>query len=54
METEIEEGGMDPQTASTQLKCQCPREQMRLCKKVKASMLSIDPITLFEVDLHDI
>jgi len=54
METEEEEGGVDPQTASTQLKCQRLSERTGLCKKVKASKLSIDPITLTEGDLHDI
>ena len=53
-EVEEEEGGADPQTASTQLKCKHPTERTGLRKKVKALKLSIDPITLTEGDLHDI
>jgi len=36
------------------MKCQHPVEQVGLRNKVKASKLSIDPITLTEGDLHDI
>jgi hypothetical protein len=54
METERGRVAQDPQTTSTQLKRQHPREQMGPRKKVKASKLSIDPITLTEGDLHDI
>ena len=45
---------MDPQTMSTQLKRQCPREKVGLRKKSKASKTSSDPITLTKGDLHDI
>ena len=54
METKEEEGGADPQTTSTQLKCQCPTERTGPRKKVKASKLSIDQITLTEGGFHDI
>lgn len=54
METKEEEGGMDLQTTSTQLKRQHSSEKMGLRKKVKVSMLSIDLITLTKGDLHDI
>ena len=53
-EGEVEEGGVDPQTISIELKRQHPAEWAGSQKKVKASKLSIDPITLTEVDLHDI
>lgn len=53
-EVEEEEGGVDPQTASTQLKRQHPIKGTRPYKKVKALKLSIDLITLTEGDLHDI
>ena len=53
-EAEMAEGSVDPGTASTQLKHQHPVERPRLRKKVKASKLSIDPITLTEGDLHNI
>ena len=45
---------MDPQIMSTQLNHQHSTEWMEQRKKVKASNLSIDPITLTEGDLHDI
>lgn len=53
-ETDLEEGGADPQTTSTQLKRQCLREQVGQQKKSKASKTSFDLITLTEGDLHDI
>ena len=53
-EAEEEGRGTDPQTASTQMKRQCPSEWTGPGKKVKASKLSIDPITLIEGDLHNI
>lgn len=46
MEIEEEESGADPQTVLTQLKCQHQSESRGLCKKVKASKLSIKLITL--------
>ena len=54
VETQIENGGADPQTKSTQLKHPCPQEKAASRKKNKASKTSLDPITLTEVDLHDI
>lgn len=45
---------MDPGTASTQLKCPHMAERAGLRKKVKASKLAIDPITLAKGELHDI
>lgn len=55
-ETNTEQGGADPHISSTQLKCLCPREQVGLQKKLKASKNSFDLITgtLTEGDLHDI
>lgn len=53
-EPEIEEGGANPQTMSTQLKCQRSRKQVWPQKKSKASKTSFNPITLTEEDLHDI
>lgn len=53
-EEEEEEGGTNPQTASTQLKHQHMTEWTGFRKKVKASKLLIDPITLTKGDLHDI
>lgn len=53
-ESETEEGGADPHTTSTPLKRQCPREQVGLRKKSKASKTSFDPTTLTEGNLHDI
>lgn len=54
MEIEEEEGGANPQTTSTQLKCQHLSERIGSCKKVKASKMFIYQITLTEGDLHDI
>lgn len=51
-EVETKEGGVDPQIVSTQLKHQHLTDQAGLRKKVKASKLSIDLITLTEADLH--
>jgi len=53
-EAETEEGGTDLRTTSTQLKRQHLVERAGLWKKIKASILSIDPITLIKGDLHDI
>jgi len=53
-ETKLEEGIVDPQTVSTQLKSQHPSECTGPHKKVKASKLSTDPITLAKGDLHNI
>ena len=53
-EIETVEGSVDPGAASTQLKCPCIVEREGPRKKVKASKLAIDPITLTEGDLHDI
>lgn len=53
MKIEEEDGTTDPQTVSTQLKCQHLSEWTGLCKKVKVFKLYIDPITLIEGDLHD-
>lgn len=54
METEIDEGGTDLQIATTQLKHQRPREQVRPRNKSKASKTSFDLITLTKGDLHDV
>ena len=51
---ETAEASIDLGTASTQLKCPHMVEHAGSRKKVKASKLSIDPITLIEGDLHDI
>lgn len=53
-EIKEEEGSTDPQTASKQLKHYHLSERTGPCKKVKASKLSINLITLTEGDLHDI
>ena len=45
---------MNPQKSSILLKCQYLNEWNGPRKKVKASKLSINPITLTEGDLHDI
>lgn len=45
---------MDSGTTSTQLKYPQIVKRTRLRKKVKASKLAIDPITLIDGDLHDI
>lgn len=45
---------MDPGATSTQLKCLHITERVGSRKKVNASNLAIDPITLIEGDLHDI
>lgn len=53
-ETKTIEGSADPGTASTQLKNPHITERVGPRKKVKASKLSIESITLTEGDLHDI
>jgi len=53
-EEKTKEGGTDPRIVSTQMKCQHPAERVGSRKKVKASKLCIDLITLTEGDLHDI
>lgn len=54
MEIETEEVGADLQIATTQLKHQCPRQQVGPRKKLKASKTSFDLIALTEGDMHDI
>ena len=53
-EIDTEQGGVDPQTTSTQLKRPCPQEKIASQKKTKASKTSLDPITVTEGYLHDI
>lgn len=53
-ETETEKGSTDLGTASPQLKWPCITERSGPRKKVKASKLATDPITLTKGDLHDI
>ena len=53
-DTEMAEGSTDPGTTYTQLKRLRIVERLDPRKKVKASKLAIDPITLTKGDLHDI
>ena len=53
-DTDLTEEGADPGTTSTQLKRPRVTQRSRQWKKVKASKLAIDAITLTEGNLYDI